>query len=176
VERIRQGSGHLTTQVLLCVTLLLAVLFAGCRSEIPEEKARAIFTEVAVELVKRPDSADTAKTAMVDAVCEKNGFVRKDLDYLLKTQPGAKAWLDEALKAEIEREIEAERQQWERRAAKARQNNEKNARDLETDQAAKFEKIEQETARRKAEVDAQFKAREEKLQARAEALQKDIEK
>ncbi|MFH1529690.1 MAG: hypothetical protein ABIK09_03025 [Pseudomonadota bacterium] len=176
MERIRQGSGRLAARVFLLVTLLLAVAVTGCRKEIPEEKARAIFTEIAADLVKRSDATDAAKTGLVDAVCEKNGFVRKDLEYLLKTQPEAKAWLEEALKAEIEREVEEERQQWEKRVTKARQNNEKNANDLETDQAAKFEKIEQETARRRAEIDEQFKARQEKLQARAEALQKDIEK
>ncbi len=176
MDRIRQDSGRGATRILLVVTLLLAVTVSGCRKEIPEEKARAIFTEVAVELVKRPDAADAAKTAMVDAVCEKNGFVRKDLDYLLKTQPEAKAWLEEALKAEIERDIDEQRQQWEKRIAKTRQKNEKNASDLETDQAVKFEKIERETARKNAEVDKKFNASEKKLQARAEALQKDLEK
>lgn len=170
MERIRQGSGHLATRILLFVTLLLTVALAGCRKEIPEAKARAIFTEIAVELVKHPDAADAKKTGIVDAVCEKNGFVRKDLDYLLKKQPEAEGWLEEALKAEIERDLEDQRQQWEKRLAKARQKNEKNAADLDTDQAAKFEKIEADTARKKAAIDEELEAREKKLQAQVEVL------
>jgi hypothetical protein len=176
VERIRQGSGHRASRVLLLVTLLMAVAFAGCRKEIPEEKARAIFTEIAVELVKHPDAADAKKTGMVDAVCEKNGFIRKDLDYLLKKQPEAKTWLEEALKAEIERDLTEQRQQWEKRLAKAQQKAEKNASDLDTDQAAKFERIEEETARKKAEIDKELEAREKALQAQIEVLQKELEK
>ncbi len=176
MERIRQGSGRHAARGLLLVTLLLAVASTGCRKEIPEDKARAIFTEIAVELIKQPDAADAKKTGMVDAVCEKNGFVRKDLDYLLKKHPEAKAWLEEALKAEIERDLEDQRQQWEKRLAKARQKNEKNAAELATDQAAKFEKIEAETARKKALLDEELQAREKKLQAQIELLQKELEK
>ena len=176
MERIRQGSGIRATRILLFVMLFVAVAAAGCRKEIPEDKARVIFAEVAVELVKRPDAGDAAKSAMIDAICEKSSFVRKDLDYLLKTRPEAQIWLEEALKAEIERDLDDQLQQWEKRITKARLKNEKNVTDLDTDQAAKFEKIEQETARKKAALDAEFEAREAKLKAQVEALKKDLEK
>ena len=172
MERIRQDFTRGTSRVLLVVTLLLTLALVGCRKEIPEDKARAIFTEVAEELIKRPDANDAAKSAMVDAVCEKHGFVRKDLQYLLKMQPEAKAWLEEALKAEVELDLDAQREQWEKRLAKARQKNQKNAADLEKDQGSKFVKIEQDSTRKLAEIDQTFEASEQKLKAQIEALQK----
>jgi len=173
---IRQGSGRRTARVLLLTALLLTVALAGCRKEIPEEKARAIFTEIASELKKRPDAGDAAKSAMVDAVCEKNGFQRRDLEYLLKTRPEAETWLEAALKAEIGRDLDGQRDQWERRLTKARDNNRKNAANLEKDQRSKFEKIKQETARKKARTDQEFKGREKNLKAKVEALKKDLRK
>ena len=175
VDRIREGSTGRMVMILLAATLIVGS-FAGCRKEIPEEKARAIFTEIAGELVKRDDAEDAAKSAIVDAVCEKNGFVRKDIEYLIKTNPTAKEWLAEALKVEIKRDLDEQRDLWEKRLAKARQNNEENVAHLDTDQAAKFEKVTAESRRRMDALDQEYKVREKAVQERIDAIMKELKK
>ena len=175
MDRIRDGSAGRMVMISLAATLVVGS-FAGCRKEIPEEKARAIFTEIAGELVKRDDVEDAAKSAIVDAVCEKNGYVRKDLEYLLKTNPTAKEWLGEALKVEITRDLDGQRDLWEKRLAKARSGNDKNVAGLDTDQAAKFEKVAAESRRRMAALDQEYDTREKAVQERIDAITKELKK
>ena len=175
MDRIREGFASRMVMISLAATLFVGS-FAGCRKEIPEEKARAIFTEIAGELVKRDDAEDAAKSAIVDAICEKNGYVRKDLEYLFKTNPTAKEWLAEALKVEITRDLDEQRNRWEKHLAKARQSNEKNVAHLATDQAAKFEKVAAESRRRMEALDKEYEVSEKAVQARIDAITKELKK
>jgi len=155
---------------ILIVALAGTAALGGCRREIPEDKARAMFQEMAVELIKRQDAGDAARAALVDAICEKNGFVRKDVEYLLRMDSQAEGWLVEAFKAEIARDLEEQKAQWEKRLAKASQNVREDVTELEGTQAERLAALEQENTRKAAEIDAEYAAREKDLKARLDAL------
>lgn len=155
------GTNRLIKLSILACALLLVT---SCGQEIPQEKAKAIFQEMAAELiVKQGDTVPDTNT-VIESVLAKNGYVAKDLNRLFKDTPEAASWLEEALKAEADKRLSEAKAVIQGSLDKNKDKLAKKIADLDASHKERLNRLDERTIERLAEIDKQNEDLIKKLQ------------